>query len=708
MDHAVEVAEHPYTMRISRMTVDKLGVRLYDKVSAVLAELVANAYDADAESVRITAPMGELLATKPGGVLRDKGYNITVEDDGHGMTPDEVRDFYLVVGKERRTDARRGDRSRRHRRKVMGRKGVGKLAPFGICSEIEVLTAGGEVTEGHGIDGNPTTGYLTAHLVLRSGGILHDTDEPYHPEPGAYDQRVSPSRGTKVILRDFEKRWVPEVGDLGRQLAQRFGVRGANWNVILCDSQKSPGDEDHSMTVGEFHLDVNPATRYTIGETTDPRMVRGPNNLPLAGFEAGFDFEDKFYSIHGWIAYAANPYKDDLMAGVRIYCNGKIAAQTSIFNQKAGFTGEHDIRSYLVGELHVDWLDEEEDLIQTDRRDIIWSSDLGVEFERWGQRLVKHIGSTTRRVIKISAWDQFRSASNIEARIAEAFPANDHEPLRRRALQLAQTLGEKMRPDEIDSPPEVEQIVNFSLRFAPHAVLDEELTKAADGETSALVTVSRILTKARVAELSSFGQIAEKRLKVISKVESLKNDASSDESALQKLLTEAPWLVDPQWSPVTANRWFSTLVRELEKFLRDRGIEATLSTTSDARNRPDFVFANHGGYLEVIEIKKPGKPFDDLDFERFWRYVDLFAEFWSAAGNEVVVEEFPRRYRFTVISDDLAMNSVNAAAIESLRTRGQWTHISWASFLARTKQAHQEFLAEADRQIREAPTQAEV
>ena len=34
-----------YTMPISPLAVDKLGVKLYDKVSAVLAELIANAYD---------------------------------------------------------------------------------------------------------------------------------------------------------------------------------------------------------------------------------------------------------------------------------------------------------------------------------------------------------------------------------------------------------------------------------------------------------------------------------------------------------------------------------------------------------------------------------------------------------------------------------------------------------------------------------------
>ena len=77
------------------------------------------------------------------------------------------------------------------------------------------------------------------------------------------------------------------------------------------------------------------------------------------------------------------------MAGVRIYCRGKIAAQTRIFNMRAGFTGEHDIRSYLVGELNADWLDEGEDLIRTDRQDILWSHPLGEAFEKWGQRLVK-------------------------------------------------------------------------------------------------------------------------------------------------------------------------------------------------------------------------------------------------------------------------------------------------------------------------------
>ena len=121
-----------YIMTISRLTVDKLGVKLYDKVSAVIAELVSNSYDADASKVIIEAPMGGYLASKAGGTITDKGHKICVIDNGIGMIPDEVNPFYLRVGAERRTDGRRGrgDMSQNFGRRVMGRKGVGKLAPF--------------------------------------------------------------------------------------------------------------------------------------------------------------------------------------------------------------------------------------------------------------------------------------------------------------------------------------------------------------------------------------------------------------------------------------------------------------------------------------------------------------------------------------------------------------------------------------------------
>lgn len=161
-----------YTMRISRLTVDKLGVKLYDKVSAVIAELVANSYDADATKVRIHAPMNHYLASKSKRRVTDKGFYISIEDDGHGMTPDEMQKFFLVVGAERRSDAKRGDLSRKYQRKVMGRKGVGKLAPFGICRIIEVISSGGEK-----INENGQSGYRTSHIILDYDAITDDQSD---------------------------------------------------------------------------------------------------------------------------------------------------------------------------------------------------------------------------------------------------------------------------------------------------------------------------------------------------------------------------------------------------------------------------------------------------------------------------------------------------------------------------------------------------
>ena len=189
-------------MIISRSTIDKLGIKLYDRASAVVAELIANAYDADAEKVVVEAPLGEYLASRAGEEITDKGYTISVSDDGHGMMPDEVNRFYLQVGKDRRADPAWGDISRRKKRPVTGRKGIGKLASFGICRTIELISAGGEKAK---------KGYLRAHLYLNYDDIIQDTDERYSPVPGKLDRTYSHQTGTKVILRNFLFRRIPDA-----------------------------------------------------------------------------------------------------------------------------------------------------------------------------------------------------------------------------------------------------------------------------------------------------------------------------------------------------------------------------------------------------------------------------------------------------------------------------------------------------------------
>ena len=86
------MARRKYKLTISRNTIDKLGVKLYDKASDVISELISNSYDADAEEVRVTTPMGMFLATRKGGEVRSKDLKITVEDDGHGFSATQANE----------------------------------------------------------------------------------------------------------------------------------------------------------------------------------------------------------------------------------------------------------------------------------------------------------------------------------------------------------------------------------------------------------------------------------------------------------------------------------------------------------------------------------------------------------------------------------------------------------------------------------------
>src|SRR5882762_7195113 len=81
-------AKRPLTMRISLNALEHLGMNLYSNVPAVLSEIVANSWDADAENVSVT--IDKLKET------------IIIEDDGIGMSRDDVIDHFLTVGFKRR------------------------------------------------------------------------------------------------------------------------------------------------------------------------------------------------------------------------------------------------------------------------------------------------------------------------------------------------------------------------------------------------------------------------------------------------------------------------------------------------------------------------------------------------------------------------------------------------------------------------------
>lgn len=103
--------------------LQELGERLVGKPHIALAELVKNSYDADATTVTIR-------------VFPDPGY-IEVEDDGHGMTEREFRDYWMRIGS---THKRKSETSRKLKRALTGSKGVGRLSVQFLGARVTVNT----------------------------------------------------------------------------------------------------------------------------------------------------------------------------------------------------------------------------------------------------------------------------------------------------------------------------------------------------------------------------------------------------------------------------------------------------------------------------------------------------------------------------------------------------------------------------------------
>ena len=95
-----------YNINVDPRILELLGPNLYTNIYYVLAELIANAYDADAKNVYIISNKDD----------------IRIEDDGHGMSYDngDIKKFLNVAGVSRTNENESFSRSGERRK--MGRK----------------------------------------------------------------------------------------------------------------------------------------------------------------------------------------------------------------------------------------------------------------------------------------------------------------------------------------------------------------------------------------------------------------------------------------------------------------------------------------------------------------------------------------------------------------------------------------------------------
>ncbi|MDO6591956.1 MULTISPECIES: ATP-binding protein [Rhodobacterales] len=101
----------------------------YRSSEAALKELIDNAWDADALNVWVEIPPPLMPAP------------VVVRDDGSGMSEEQIRQNYLDIASDKRQ--RSGETTPKHKRRVKGRKGIGKFAGLTLASSMKITSSNG-------------------------------------------------------------------------------------------------------------------------------------------------------------------------------------------------------------------------------------------------------------------------------------------------------------------------------------------------------------------------------------------------------------------------------------------------------------------------------------------------------------------------------------------------------------------------------------
>ncbi|MDR1759663.1 MAG: ATP-binding protein [Fibrobacter sp.] len=323
-----------YQLNVDPRILELLGPNLYTNIYYVLAELIANAYDADAKNVYIISNKDD----------------IRVEDDGHGMSYNngDIKKFLNVAGVSRNSED--DSFSRSGQRRKMGRKGVGKLAALSVSESVDILT----------ISNSEKSGFVLARRPLEGNKLqpISDNDIKF--------EKIT-EQGTAIVMKNPQYRLHKTLAAVKRNLLKIFPLVNKDFKIhIIRGTEKECIDsfDDNIMkelctliTFGDEYSNLlslvpnyYPTRRAELVENravyTEPLTMKDNNN------------EEHEYSlvIAGWIGTykttrgrkaELTDFPDNFIS---LYANKKMGE----FNVLP-IVGQNKLNEvYVVGELHID------------------------------------------------------------------------------------------------------------------------------------------------------------------------------------------------------------------------------------------------------------------------------------------------------------------------------------------------------------------
>lgn len=403
-----------YKIKLDRSVLKQLGSQLYGDTPSVIAELVANSYDADAKNVWITVDTSQ--------------NNIYVEDDGKGMTAQDINDSFLNIG----YDKRDGHNVTPLGRKIMGRKGIGKLAVFSLTNTVFVYSTKSNTKCGCKLDFKRIT----------------DGEEPQAISADtitfSQDRLSADGTGTRIELHDVKKRVALSYRFIVNKLIRTFDVNDDNFSIHIrkqdSDFKELRRSElnfltimDTIIVIGEDQKDKLNSVMgnsipeqykkcITYGAYVESQKSRAKNKLKA--FPYKIDVEDVHgnettvdFSLTGWIGTVSSLPKLKELSQSFLSESGEDADQITISDNRIslfsrGKLGEYDILSkvknnrnseaYVIGEIYVDVFEDDTlaDMAISNRRGYDEGDNRYIETAKIIKRLVGYIVDQKDAVIK--------------------------------------------------------------------------------------------------------------------------------------------------------------------------------------------------------------------------------------------------------------------------------------------------------------------
>lgn len=607
-----------FKLDFSNRVIEHLGIKLYqNRPTNVVAEFVSNSWDADATKVTIDLKASE-ADTPPA---------IVITDNGRGMTRQELINDFLVIGRNRRISP--SDKTIEGRA-PMGRKGIGKLAGFGIARTIDILSVP-NVKHRAGETGCEVKLYwLRFHLDKIVADTKPSGEGGYYPEVIADGLDVNQLQAqldeqkASALFDDFKKHVEAGEGGVCIHLHNTTLKKAINPDTLL----KSLGNRfTVTMLRPDFSVSINgkavnpkdalpPFQDFGFGTISQPITEK----LKLAGVDREIRYWVRFVSLSDSDWSIEN-------AGVGVYAHGKIAQDRPFF---FGVKGKEIFSRYLYGVIEADWLDEMlDDVVSTDRRSVNWETDETAAFYEWGSAMlsiwVEGFRKWRKEQPKKEIIDRIRKLPN-----AGTLSGTEEEALAELLSNVLPALG-----NDEEAKNSAASSITAAWTHQPTRQLTQALWSqvfaSAGTDTMLFGSLIEQLRNSLVPEAMGLAVTMAQRIAAITTMRKL-IESDKTETHLQRLIEKFPWLLGPEWEKLTANETIKTLVQSKHKPDTDFGEWAI--PPAQGILKPDFVFLSDIGEQQeivVFELKGPEgeKTLQPGEYRQLARYLDIVRSAYS-------------------------------------------------------------------------------